>query len=209
MVWELEMMIMSNKPGKIKNMVKVCPDCGATNEVFDPNCTTCMRDLSDVDPIDEVLLQVPIPGQSTLTAILSNLSLDGRQPTGMQVVIDAANGEYVLGRAHGSFNPDIDLKPMTVPFVSNDPNDPAFKKPQRGISRTHAVVVRDGDTLSLFRHPDANTKLPVKVNGNLVMGTDASAAVPLQNGDTIELGDIFIPGTKQKAPGVVLQVTIQ
>lgn len=186
--------------------IKVCPDCGHLNSFFEPFCVMCQRELATVDPIDEDDLLVAFNGLPRATIVLVNLTLDDRLPDGKEVCIPDDDGEFVIGRDSGSYVPDINLKDFSVPYISNDRNDPNFNLRQRGISRSHAVLLRVDNELFVYRHPDATVTLPVKLDGTEVIVTDASQAVPVLDGSVIELGEIFVPGSRQRAPGVIFAI---
>jgi hypothetical protein len=195
---------MSNQPAQ--DFIKVCPDCGTQNEVFESNCVICYRDLSDVDAFDANLLNVLPQVTPRITMTLINLDLVTRQPDGKEFVLPEANGEYVVGRDSGSYVPDINLKSWTIPYISQDPKDPAYKQRQRGVSRCHAVLFRYENKLAIYRHPDANSILPIKVNGDLVTGRDVHNVYEIYDGAILEIGDVFAPGTKDKGPGLLIRV---
>jgi hypothetical protein len=188
------------------NMVKVCPDCGVSNEFFEAFCVSCQRDLSVVLPFDEDLLNVALVPVQIKQIVLMNLDLVTGQPTNQFVAIPDGAGSYIVGRDFGDDEPNINIKAFSVPYVSNDPTSDKYKQRQRGISREHAVIVRRFNELFIYRSPKANPDVSLKVEKQEVTGMTEAEAVPLYDQDVIALGDIFIPGTKNKAPGVIVQV---
>ncbi len=183
---------------------KVCPVCAAVNEPFAPYCENCSTDLSNVDLVDGALLiggLLPVP---PATYQLQRLSLDSRQADGSFASVPDSNGTYVIGRSEGTWMPDINVKPLLVPYQINDHNSPNFGQKQYGVSRLQAVMVRRDNELLLFRHPQASVN--VVVNGVEIPSTDVTGAVRLNPDDVIELGEIFIPGQHHYAPGVILQL---
>lgn len=191
--------------------VRVCPTCGTPNTVFEAYCTACSTDLMDVIPIDESLMNPfssNVAPVAPTTITLVNLDLVNRQPDGQTYNLTGRQGELVIGRSSGTDVPDVDLKDWTVPYVSNAANDPNRGMSQRGISRRHAVLVVDGDQVSIYRHPDCHNSISLQVNDLEVNGGTLDSSQPLAHGDVIAMGDIFTPGTKAKAPGLLFMVQI-
>ena len=80
--------------------------------------------------------------------------------------------EYVIGRSGKGINPDVDLTPLGAAT--------------QGISRQHAALMVDGDTLFI---KDLNSTNFTYVEGKRLRGTEQLA---LKSGDRVQFGNLLL-----------------
>ncbi len=133
---------------------EICPHCGKSNPQGGTHCYACghilLSALRDVLPVETTQLDDVVealePRRRWGTAYFnqeSRLQFTMRE-TG-EVLLVKISGELTVGRAHEVLNapqPDVDLSKYE-----------AFEK---GVSRVHAVMRRDHDTISVSDLGSAN-----------------------------------------------------
>ncbi len=184
--------------------MKLCPHCNHLNEFFDADCAVCGESLQGAEVVQANSFGAVVPiGAAAQGAIpevwFYNIELKTGLEDGQKVEIPMAEKSYVVGRSVGNqMVPDIDIKPFTVPFHDG-------KDVRRGISKQQLVVIRQGNQVGLYLHPEASTT--VKLNGEEVLSRDPQGAFELQDGDQLEIGDVLADPTR-KAPGVKIRVSV-
>jgi hypothetical protein len=149
----------------------LCPNCGKKNSASAEKCSNCGATLKSKEARTRVMKKPDLDGDAhpmesgrMLLAIKTR-----KQP--LEVYITK---EMVIGRSSpdSSFRPDIDLAP--------------FDGEQHGVSRSHASLKKEGDTIVIT---DLESSNETHINGERLYPHETRV---LRHGDEVQLGTLMM-----------------
>lgn len=167
------------------NMV-ICQNCGAENKVGEVYCYSCGSLLQPISNSGDTSVLKDETGNVNpkrrwgtarfdMESILT-LTLRDYDTATIRVIL---NSDKIIGRLYGDFVPDIDLSPYD-----------AF---DRGVSRQHAVLRRQNDTVVVV---DLNSANSTFLNGQRLVPDQPRI---LRDGDELRFGQLVLRVTFEDA----------
>jgi len=160
-------------------MIK-CKNCGTHNQAGETTCISCGLSLStaslkgDTSLLGDESTGPVAPKRRWGTARFDTqtvLILHLRDFDGQSITVELSR-DKTIGRRHGDYVPDVDLS--------------SYEAYDRGVSRQHAVVRRQNDTVVII---DLNSANSTFLNGQRLVADQPRI---LRDGDEVRLGQLVL-----------------